>query len=550
MIESWLRRLERRTEYTELRQIHEQIVKDARAPVDRAALVAAIEQAIGLIGRESVRDRGDLDAFEQAYDDFRDKERGMVGWLRRHLPFTETRRKDKEQRGEIEEQQAELRANLFFVARLRLLKDGLQDESTRLLGASSETWAERVQKHQAQGALRDVARVAWKLDAAVTAGEAFLADLDTDFDAFSEADFRARQDQAHQDSDLKAARKELGLALVELEGKRALFQRSRERLRTSLEAALQDQDADYRDALARIEHISQAERASEPLRENFESLHEALESLQRQTREEAELNTNPGEAAYAIFQLEERLRGAKSVVDAAERDVARTADDAREEEQDLERARRALEAARADLRTRSEQSGLVEADPSAGFDDRAVREAEVAFAAVEARVRESRQPHIQAESALGQARSLLEGMERERAAIQTEEANRIRLVAEAQAATRQAERELQSSLEGMDAVLAPYLRANRRLMRLSELPRQSEALLRQIGGLRREVGDELASEMEAALRDSERLQAQLLSEQAELREDGETAARESTRLFRAHAREVLGEGLLEVVAEA
>lgn len=470
----WLQRLERRTEYSELRQMYEQVAKDAHAPPDPASVVTSIEQAIRLIGRESVRDQGDLASFEQDYEEFRDKERGVAGWIRRHLPFTETRRQDKAHRGEIEDQQAELRANLFFVARLRLLSDGLQSESMSLLGAPSESWAERIEKHRVRAAPRDVARVALELDAAVSVGAGFLTDIGTDIDGFSEADYRGKEQRAQRDADLEVARKDLGLALAELEAKRALFQQSRQRLRRSLEAALEDQDVGYRDARDRIERVTHAQQASEPLGDHLEALHEALESLRRRVSAHTQLDLGPA---------------------------------ATNPQQAVALAQRALEAARAELRARSEQSGMVEADPAAGFDDGAVRAAE---------------------SALEEARA----------------------ARQAQAETTRAKDRLRSHLDGLDALLAPYLRANRGLMRLSELPHQSEALLRDLGELRDEPTDELISALGAALERSARLQAQLAHEQTELHEDADAAARETARLFRAHARTVMGEGLLEFVAEA
>ena len=550
MMKSWLRRLERRTEYSELREIHDQIAEDARAPDDPAALVVGIEEAIRLIGRESVRDRGDLASFEEAYGEFREKERGVVGWLRRHVPFSETRRKEKERRGEVEDQQAELRANLLVVARLRLLKDGLQSESTRLLGAPTKVWEERIEKHRMRGALRDVARVAMDLNAATRAGEDFLSDVRTDVEGFGDADFGAKEDRARQASDLEAARAELGAGLLETERKRDLFQRSRERLRVSLEAVLQDQDAAYRDLTDRIQRVSIAERASEALGEHFDALHEALDSMQHRAREEAELVTDPGEVARATTQLKDRLRGAQLDVDAAERDVARTVGDVLEEEKEVAAARRALDAAQADLRTQSEQAGMVEADPSAGFDDRIVREAEAALTAAKARAGAVGEPHARAESALGRARSVLEGLEREHATLRAEEEDRMRRLAEARAAAEEADRALQSQMDGLGARLDPYLRASRRLMRLSELPRPSEALLSQSAELGERAGAALVAELDAAIERSGRLQAQLRREQMELHEEREAAARESARLFRAHAREVLGEGLLEVLTDS
>ena len=63
----------------------------AESASDGESLAQSIDEAIRRIEQERIRDEDELKQFEQQYAQFRDQQSGVVGWFKRHIPFTATR---------------------------------------------------------------------------------------------------------------------------------------------------------------------------------------------------------------------------------------------------------------------------------------------------------------------------------------------------------------------------------------------------------------------------------------------------------------------------
>ncbi len=115
----WLERLNRATEYRELEVVFSEISAAARTTTQGEQLAETIDEAIRRLEQERLRDEEELRAFEQDYAVFKQQQQGVVGWFKRHMPLTGTRRKELEHRGSIADQKAEILADNLIIARCK-----------------------------------------------------------------------------------------------------------------------------------------------------------------------------------------------------------------------------------------------------------------------------------------------------------------------------------------------------------------------------------------------------------------------------------------------
>ena len=133
----WLERLTRATDYRELQLVFTEIAAEAGRTTDPVGLARQIDEAILRIERERLHDEDELRSFEREYESFKESKSGVVGWLKRHVPFTETRRQDQEHQQAVEDQQAELLADNLVIARAQMLKESLLASDVRAYAGNS-----------------------------------------------------------------------------------------------------------------------------------------------------------------------------------------------------------------------------------------------------------------------------------------------------------------------------------------------------------------------------------------------------------------------------
>ena len=544
---SWLARLERPTTYTELHGLYKEMADAVGVASGDAALEAQLAEAIRRIGRESVHDQKIHDDYEQAYVDFKEKESGVVGWLRRHLPFTETRRKDKEHRADIEDKHAELLGNLQVVARIRLLRASLLSEAERPIGAPAGVWESRLQEAIEGREVRTLAEGLHKLHAHLDAARIWLEDIRTDIEGFAEADFRSEAEQQLHDDDLDAGRRELGERLLDFEEKQELERQTKDGLRQLLHDQLEAGSRAYRELVERDAALAEAGTAGDAVLAHLEELHDALKDTHRHARRVADLEQSPRNFAADYTRLERDIGQAREAVGRAQLASERTQGAAQEADARVRDARDLVSTLQRELRAASESSGMVEADPSAGFDDSALRHAEAALREAERQAQEARRPHDDASRDHREALAAFERLEGEREQLQHEETQRVRDRESALDDLRRADREMQRYADDLSDVLAPYLRQSRALVRLSSLPRLADRLFPS----RSSLGDDSpTAQLEAALERSEVMQRHAKEERDALQSDRREAAAERRRLFDAHVQEQLGDELAGVLGDA
>ncbi|MFO0911751.1 MAG: hypothetical protein U0795_02235 [Pirellulales bacterium] len=250
---TWLARLSAATDYGQLDELFSQMAAEARRPgADAESLAAAIDAAIRRIEEERARDTAQLAEFQQQYDAFRETQQGMVGWFKRHLPFTETRRQELNMRGQVSDQQSEILADNFVIARAEMLKQQLLPPDTRALGYRPAEWHQQLRKHGESQSLPAYAAAIERLGHELRRSESFVTQLKTDIDAFADARFADRDDVARRDRNLDTARKDLHEIETELDEERKLRSSGIERLKELVRDDLASRDGEYRGLLQRL----------------------------------------------------------------------------------------------------------------------------------------------------------------------------------------------------------------------------------------------------------------------------------------------------------
>jgi len=205
----WLDVLQNATSYRELQSVFSQMALEANSTDDAHALAASIDEAIRRIEAERVRDESQLENVASEYDSFKQQQSGVIGWFKRKLPFTETRKQELGHRGAVGDQQAEILADNFVIARAQMLKEQILQAPLRRMGYRAKDWQERFLHHDLVPGIRFFGTVVTELGDALMQSTAFIESVRVEIEAFSEAIFTEKEDRSRRDADLLAARGEL-----------------------------------------------------------------------------------------------------------------------------------------------------------------------------------------------------------------------------------------------------------------------------------------------------------------------------------------------------
>src|SRR5687767_100872 len=140
---SVLDRLNSATSYQQLQAAFAEIVSQAHAKPEDPELARTIDEVVRRLEQERARDEQELREVQSRYESFQTQHQGVVGWFKRHIPFTETRRLEVEHRGEVADQQAEILADNLVIARAQMIKERLLGPSQRKLGRRPPEWRSR-----------------------------------------------------------------------------------------------------------------------------------------------------------------------------------------------------------------------------------------------------------------------------------------------------------------------------------------------------------------------------------------------------------------------
>lgn len=335
---TWLARLSAATDYGQLDELFSQIAAEARRPgADAESLAAAIDMAIRRIEEERARDTAQLAEFQQQYDAFRESQQGMVGWFKRHLPFTETRRQELNLRGQVSDQQSEILADNFVIARAEMLKQQLLPADTRVLGHRPAEWRQQLQTDGELNSLPAYAEAIERLGHELRRSESFVNQLKADIDAFADARFADRDDSARRDRSLDVAREELHGIEAELDEKRKLRSSGVARLKELVRDDLASRDGEYRGLLQRLGLSRNAAALLDRTRtsaDQWQSMNQRLTDLRHQLsrlpQQLSELQTNMEHLRRELQQAEDNrtraeteLRRQSEIYDAARMQLER-----------------------------------------------------------------------------------------------------------------------------------------------------------------------------------------------------------------------------------
>jgi hypothetical protein len=253
----WLARLDQATSYRELQSAVSQMFAAANSTNDSAALAAAIDEAIRRIENERARDQAELKSDTADYDAFKQQQSGVLGWLKRKMPFTETRRQDVQHREAIDEQKAEVLADNFIIARAQMLKERLLPPDDRRMGARLDEWQNRFLKHESIHGIREYGAVVQALTQSVSTASVFVKNVQIDIEAFSQADFADKEDRARRDVDLQVGRSEAKALQDEVQSKSSLRKSAIKRLSELVRDELLSQDPSFRTVVDHSQQLSE-----------------------------------------------------------------------------------------------------------------------------------------------------------------------------------------------------------------------------------------------------------------------------------------------------
>ena len=130
---------------------------------------------------------GELTEIQARYESFRGDHRGAIGWFKRHLPFSETRRADVQHRAEVADQAAEILADNLVIARAQMLKERLLPSADRRLGRRPAQWQTMLDRRPATEGLASILK---DLAAEREPSRTFVGLLEKDVEEFASANFK------------------------------------------------------------------------------------------------------------------------------------------------------------------------------------------------------------------------------------------------------------------------------------------------------------------------------------------------------------------------
>ncbi|HWB10865.1 MAG TPA: hypothetical protein VG826_16665 [Pirellulales bacterium] len=281
----WLDRLDNVFDYQALAQLFSDLAAQAEAGREDPGLASKIDDCIRRIEEERASDQRELDGIRERYETFQQANRGFVGWVKRHVPFTETRRQDLEHRSELADQQAEVLADNLVIARAQMLKERFLAPADRRLGRRPLEWQRELQPFETVTHLASLAPSLRALAAETERSRGFLDLVKKEIDAFASAAFAAKEDRARRDADLTAARSELADLLAEAEQKEKLKLGGLTRLGRFVAEELTATSAAFREDARQLAELESSAARLGAAHEALDQLKTSAERVGAQTKE-------------------------------------------------------------------------------------------------------------------------------------------------------------------------------------------------------------------------------------------------------------------------
>ena len=248
----WLTLLDKATSYGDLQSAFNRMSIESQTADHGDSMAASIDEAIRRIEQERARDQAELDGFSSQYEAFKQEQSGVIGWFKRKLPFTETRKQELGHRDTLSDQGAEILADNFVIARAQMLKERVVSPSLRRMGQQPSYWRSQLLNNDSVGTIREYGSVLNALGQELSAAKQFVDTVSSDIDAFSGAKFVNKEDQQCRNEDLIAARAELKELVDESQDKGNLRSSALGTLKRLLISELSEKDIDFRNTIYRL----------------------------------------------------------------------------------------------------------------------------------------------------------------------------------------------------------------------------------------------------------------------------------------------------------
>ena len=284
---------------------------EAQSGKESPELARAIDAAVKRLEEERARDEQELREIQGRYESFREENQGVVGWFKRHIPFTETRKQEKEHVYEVADQQAEILADNLVIARAQMIKERFVAPADRKLGRRPADWQAELARGRSIHELATLAGSLKAVAAEIDRSRGFVQLLKEDIEAFAGAQFKSKEDRQRRDADLATARDELAELQHELDQETAIKQEGLERLGRLVTDELTGNDAAFRDDGHHLERLRAAATRFDEARGATAKLAAAVGTLGGLAKE---LHALPGDL--------QQLRETRKKIEARQSDAA------------------------------------------------------------------------------------------------------------------------------------------------------------------------------------------------------------------------------------
>ena len=162
-------------------------------------------------------------------------------------------------RGAVDDQQAEILADNFVIARAQLLKERILPGDRRLMGHRLDELQRSILQNDSIQGIREYGNVTNQLGVAIHNALAFVQSVEVEIDAFARASFGDKEDRTLRDSDIVTARRELKVVQDEVHDKGLLRKSAIKRLSELVHDELVAHDPAFRtltDAVQQLKEIT------------------------------------------------------------------------------------------------------------------------------------------------------------------------------------------------------------------------------------------------------------------------------------------------------
>lgn len=300
---SLLDRLNQATSYAQLQEVFSELAAQAQSSPD-TELAHRIDEVVRRLQQERARDEQELREIQSRYESFQQQHQGVVGWFKRHIPFTETRRQEVEHRSEVADQQAEILADNLVIARAQMIKERLLPPADRKLGQRPEQWRPLIEAPQAGTDLMPLGTLLKDLASELERSGHFIRELKQDIDAFAGAEFKSEDDRRRHASDLAAARNELAVLQREVDDENALQKRGLAEVARRAAEELSRSSVPFQEDGARLKRLDAAEQRMKEAKDCVSRLHKQAQEAGAKAKQLLDLPAEVQRAREAVLKLQ------------------------------------------------------------------------------------------------------------------------------------------------------------------------------------------------------------------------------------------------------